>query len=171
MATILDVGLLEFFTPIFVFVLVFSLVYALLSKTKMLSESAGVNGTIAVIIGLLLLIVPEAREVITIFTPWFTLFIILVIFIFLFFMALGVKEKSLLHVATQNNAFITFAIAIIVIIFLIALSKAFGPFLLVNGEPGFWNAVKRTVFHPKALGALLLLLIASYTVGFLSQNK
>ena len=39
MATVLDLGILEFFKPIFTFGLVFAIVYAILDKFKLLGDS------------------------------------------------------------------------------------------------------------------------------------
>ena len=170
MATILDTGLLNFFVPIFVFVFVWVLVYAILIKSKLFGDNKALDATLAFAVSLLLIIVPEARNIITLFTPWFTLLVVLTLFLFLFFMMLGVKQDTITSVATKNTAFISLTVTIIVVLFLIALTKTYGPFLMVNQDPGFWNAVKRTLFHPKVFGAFFILLIASYTVGFLSMS-
>ena len=56
-------------------------------------------------------------------------------------------------------------------LFLIALTQVYGPFLVTNAEAGFWNATKRAIFHPKMIGALFVLIIAAYTVRFVASNQ
>ena len=169
MATPLDTSLIAYLTPVFVLILVYAIIYALISKLSLFGKSPVVHAAIAFSTSFLFLIIPAARTVLTVFTPWFIILVILTLFIFLFFMFLGVKEDQLASLATKNTTFITFTDAAILIIFLIALSQTFGPFLLTTNQPGFWNAVKRTIFHPKTLGAIFLLMLAAYTINYLSN--
>lgn len=171
MATIFEAtGLLDILTPIFVFILIFSIIYALLLKSKWFGDNKSFNAIIAFSVALLTMIVPQARMVISEFTGWFVLLAILVLFIFLFFLFLGVKNETMADVA-KSGTFVTFAVIFIIVLFLIALTKSFGSFLLVNQEPGFWNAVKRVLFSSRFLGVLLILMIGSYAIRFLSESK
>ena len=170
MATIFDAGILGILTPILVFIFLFAIVYALLLRIPFFGENKNFNAIIAFSIALLTLIIPEARIVVSQFTGWFILLAILVLFIFLFFIFLGVKHETLIDVA-KSGTFVTFAVIFIIVLFLIALTNAFGPFLMTNQQPGFWNAVKRVIFSSRFLGVLLILMIASYAIRFLSSSQ
>ena len=170
MATIFEAGVLSILTPILVFIFLFAIVYALLLKIPFFGENKNFNAVIAFAVALLTLIIPEARVVVSQFTGWFMLLTILVLFIFLFFIFLGVKHETLIDVA-KSGTFVTFTVIFIIILFLIALTNAFGPFLTVNQQPGFWSAVKRVIFSSRFLGVLLILMIASYAIRFLSSSK
>ncbi|MFH1276585.1 MAG: hypothetical protein ABIH82_05735, partial [Candidatus Woesearchaeota archaeon] len=88
MATVLDVGLLEYFGVIFPVILVFALVYAVLHKTKVIGESPAINAIIAVVAGLLMLLSEQALEVVNFMLPWFAvliLFLLLMIMVFKMF--------------------------------------------------------------------------------------
>ena len=170
MATILDTGLLGIITPVLVFLFIFAIIYGLLIKIKFFGDNKNFNAIIAFAVALLTLIIPEARIVVSQFTGWFVLLAILVMFIFIFFMFLGVKHESMIDVA-KSGTFITFAVIFIIILLLIALTNAFGPFLTVNNQAGFWNSVKRVLFSARFLGVLLILMIASYAVRFLSSSE
>jgi len=170
MATPLNQELLTFLTPIFVFIFVFVAMYALLLKTEFFGKQQGFNLTIAFAAAMLFFLVPEGRTVITTFTPWLLLFGFLVLAIFVIFMSLGVKSETLVGVAKETS-FIFWILLIIVILFFVALTKAFGPFLMVNNTAGFWNSTKRAIFHPKTLGVLFLLLVASFTVKYIGSNE
>ncbi len=169
MATPLDTSLLTYLTPIFVFLLVYALLHAMIAKLKIFGTNTFVHATVAFSLSFMLLILPDARNVIAHFTPWLVVLLILTLFIFFFFMALGVEDKSLSEMATKNAAFITFTVAFILVVFLISLTEVFGPFLLSTSGPGFWNATKRTLFHPKVLGAIFILITAAYAVNYLSN--
>ncbi len=170
MATILDVGFLGTLTPIFVLVFIFTVTYALFHKTKFFGDNTAFNAVAAIALSLLFIIVPEAQVIITTFTPWITILGILVLFIFMFFLSLGVKGDDMVKVA-KDSTFVTFTVIAIIVIFLIALTKAFGPLLVTNQEPGFWNALKRVLFHPRILGVFLVLAIAMYTVRFVTGES
>ncbi len=171
MATILETGLIEFLMPAIVFLFVLVTGYALLMKVKFFGSNKGLNGLIAFIIALLFFIVPQMRTVVTLFTPWVSLLTILVVALFVFFMFLGVKEEKVVKVTMESAVFMTIVIAAILILFLIALTQAFGPFLITNQEPGFWNAVKRVVFSPMVLGAFFIIILGSYAVKFIAEYE
>lgn len=170
MATLFGPEISSILTPIFVLIFVFAAVYALLSRTKFFGEKTGLNLVIAFASTMLIVLVPEAQTVMLTFTPWMAIFTMLLVFIFVFFMFMGVKEKSLTDLAS-GGGFAFWMCLIIAIIFLISLTKAFGPFLMVNQEPGFWNSVKRVVFHPKTLGVLFVLVVASYTARYIGSHE
>ena len=170
MATLFSPEFADVLTPIFVFIFVFALLYALLAKTKFFGDKSGFNLVIAFATSMLILIIPESQVVISVFTPWMGLLVVLMIFIFMFFIFLGVKSETMAEF-TKSSGFAFWVVLIIVILFLVALTKAFGPFLMTNQNPGFWNAVKRVVFHPKTLGALLVLAIAAYAIRYIGSNE
>lgn len=170
MATLFSPEFVTLLTPIFVFIFVFAGLYALLTKVKWFGDKSAFNLIIAFATAMLIFFVPETHVVITSFTPWIGLLSMLLIFIFVFLLFLGMKEKTLQEVV-GGGTFAFWMILVIVILFLVALTKAYGPFLMVNQNPGFWNSVKRVVFHPKTLGALFMLTIAAYTVRYIGSHE
>ena len=64
MASILDIGLLDFFKPIFIFLLVFAAVYALLSTTKLLGDAKKIGGLNAIIAFVLAIIVTLSKPIV-----------------------------------------------------------------------------------------------------------
>lgn len=77
--------------PIFGFVLVFVLVYAIIAKTKILGESKAINAIISFILGIIFLSFSSVRQYVTTITPWFTVLIVLLFFFFLM-IAFIIKE-------------------------------------------------------------------------------
>jgi hypothetical protein len=170
MATLFNEEIFGLLTPIFVFIFLFTGIYILLINVKIFNEKPAFTAIIAFAGSMLVFIVPEAQIVTASFTSWMALLMLLVLSIFLIFMFLGVKNETLVDIA-QDGGFVFWVVLVVIILFLIALSKAYGPFLMVNQTPGFWNATKRTIFHPKVLGVLFIFAVAAFTVRYLAANK
>lgn len=166
MATPLDVSFLGTFTPIFVFLLIFSLLYSLLIKTKFFGDNKNYLTVIAIATALLFLMNSQAQGVVALFTPWFILFVFLLLFIFLFFIFLGVKHEDIGNLF-HKPGYISIVVAGTLLLFLIALTKVYGPFLMVNNAPGFWPMTKRLLFNPRILGVVFLLAVAAYTINYI----
>ena len=192
MATFLDIGILENFSIIFVFILVFIVLYGLLEYTKpMGGDRRGLHAWIALALALIVIVIKPALFMINFMTPWFV-----VLFIFIFFGLLaarmfGASEKdsaSLIH----NRGARTFIIAVSAIILIVGISFTFGQGMLekgagvdgpvdngdvdiVGGEQestqtnDFSQNVVNTIFHPKVLGLVLILLIGMFALLFLTR--
>lgn len=162
MATPLDLGLLNIFTPLFVFILVFTIVYGVLIKVKLFG-SQPLNATIAFIVAMLTILMQEGQALINFMTPWFVIFLVIVIFIFIIFLFMGVKEESLIALVTTNGAVITTVITVIVIIFFLAISQIFGPLSIKSGLLG-------SIFNVKVLGVVFMLVVAAQIIRAISVN-
>ena len=175
MATILDTGLLNFFLPIFSFLLVFAISYAILQKTNIL-KNRNVNLAAAFAIGVLFLFTPDAIKLIQFTTPWFVVFLILLMLMFMTFMFLGVKEDQLNKVLSYPSVYWTI-IVVIIGIFLFGLTQIFGEEVQsILGKDGGSNGglivdIGKIIFHPKVLGAIFILLIASQAIRLLAPRK
>ena len=168
MATILDIGILNHFIPIFVFILIFVVMYAILLKTHLLGENKGLISLASFVIALLFIITQTATEFIQLVTPWFVVLIIVTMCFLLIFMFLGVKPETIAGVVTNESY--TWIILIILIVLLgLALTKVLGPgiaSITQEGaeEEGFMTSVGGIIFHPKILGVIFILIIASYAI-------
>ncbi len=171
MATLLDVDFVSFLSPIFIFLFLFAVFYALLKKFKIFGEKTENLSAIASLsISLLVLFSTPARTIVSAITPAFAVVFVMIFLIFLMYLFLGVKEETMIEF-TKQSTFITITTILFIVIFLIALTNAFGPILLTNMEAGFWNSTKRVIFSPKILGALFLLAVTAYTVRYLGSSK
>ncbi len=190
MATPLDIGLLVNFKIIFPFLLVFCIVYAVLTYTKIFGENnAALNAVIALVLGMMTLFSDLVTDTINLAAPWFVLLIIFSVFILLGLMAIGIKEGDI--IATIRNPEYTYitiwVIALVLVIVLGSLSQVmaekkggYGPYApggnatmtegtvdIPEQESDFW----KTLFHPKVLGMLALLLISFFTISKLTTPK
>src|SRR3989344_3951560 len=181
MATFLDIGLLKSVAIIFPFLLVFVGVYAILTKVAVLSKDKGINSIIALCVAALTLLSKDAVNVILIITPYFLL-LMLIIFFVIFALQFASGEGIKVGLGVKWDTFHWVIFIAVILILLYGLSAVFGPKLAegqsltpgIPGEPGsvqpststgsFESGAKDVLFHPKVLGAALLLLIATFTI-------
>ena len=171
MAAALDLTSFSYFAPAFVFLFIWIVLYALLTKVKLFGEKEAVNVCISFLAALMFLIVPEAVSVVAVAVPWIFLLAILILLMVMLFIFLGAKESAVTKVVTENPASLTIIFTLLGIIFLVALTNVFGPFLLTGEGTGFWEVTKRVLFHPRTLGLIFLLVIASYAIRFITAKE
>ncbi|HLF55013.1 MAG TPA: hypothetical protein VI612_04805 [Candidatus Nanoarchaeia archaeon] len=181
MATPLDITALQHFTGIFPFLLVLILVYAILTRTPIFKERQGMAALIAVLAALMTLFSQIAIKTINMMAPWFVLFIIFGILMMLAYMSFGISEKTVMDVITGDNYGGAFSFWVLSIMLIIGLGSLFtvineqkaiaelagGEEKVDTGELGFWQ----TLFHPKVLGMIVVLLIAFFTIGKMASSE
>ncbi|MEA3429877.1 MAG: hypothetical protein U9R08_01255 [Nanoarchaeota archaeon] len=182
MVSFLDLGLLQHFSFLFPVFFVFVVVYALLERYKLLGDNKGVHALIAASLGGILLFSKSALNIVTILSPWFIIFIIFLIFLFMLFMMFGVKEKDFLETIKDNKLAHWSIIVVAIFMLAAAVGKTFfaaapegttglGQAFVQGttsgvGEAAFWL----TLFHPKVLGVVFVLLIGMFAVRMLTGN-
>lgn len=185
MATPFDIGLLKDFQIIFPFIFVFTVVYAVLSYSKILGEGEGKNwlyAMIAAALAFMSLISDTVTQTISVAAPWFVLLFVFILFVVMAFMILGVREANVLNlIKDPEYSFVGWWIAALMIIIIVgSLSHViagkggyppYGENATVEGgetqESSFWA----TFFHPKILGMLAIFLIAFFTVSRLTTSS
>ncbi|MBU4502558.1 MAG: hypothetical protein KKA79_08220 [Nanoarchaeota archaeon] len=169
MATILDSSLLDHFIPIFVFLFVFIVSYSVLLKTRILGNNKGLISVASFSVSLLFIVTQSAVDLIQLITPWFVVFIIVSMCILVVFMFLGVKPETIAE-AVSSESTVWIIIIIMIVLFGLALTKVVGPSIaeITQGESGtddsFMGKIGVLLFHPKIIGVLFILLVASYAI-------
>ncbi|MBW3003079.1 hypothetical protein KY337_00825 [Candidatus Woesearchaeota archaeon] len=182
MVSFLDIGLLQHFSFLFPVFFVFVAVFAVLERFKLLGENKGVHALIAAALAGIILFSKNALSIVTILSPWFVIAIIFLIFLFLLFMMFGVKESDFVETIKENKLAHWSIIIVAFFMLLAAVGKTFfaaaggqtsglGQAFVEGttagvGEAAFWL----TLFHPKVLGVVFVLLIAMLAVRMLSGN-
>lgn len=164
----------DFFITTVIFIFLFAVLYALISKIELFGENKSVHAFIAFSSALLVVFIPETKALINFMTPWFVIFIILIIFLLIAIMALGIKQSEIADwLKNVSPGTTTTVIVVVLIIFLFACYKVFGSVLAPAGpgELGLWAAIKRVILQPKVLGVLFFLLIASSIVKFIGFKE
>ena len=181
MATPLDITALKQFSGIFPFLLTVVLVYAILSMTAWFKEKKTWAAMIAIITGFMTLLSPIAIKTINLMAPWFVLFVVFAILFVLAFMLFGFEQKAITDFIVGGEYGIgTWVMAIMLIIgigslvFVINEEKGFGELTAGNQTSvaksqdfGFWQ----TLFHPKLLGMVLILLIGFFTIRYMTKSE
>jgi hypothetical protein len=132
----IDISGIYFFMPVFSFLFVFVLVYALLAKTKVLGEGKFVHLLISFVIAAIFMTFSSLELYVRTIIPWF---VVLLVVILLILMIAGLSTKKLDDIMSKQMAWAF--IVILIIIFLIAAIKVFNPVLhpdlvITGGENG-----------------------------------
>ncbi|MBI5392056.1 hypothetical protein HZB00_03580, partial [Candidatus Woesearchaeota archaeon] len=91
MATLLDLGLLAYFMPFFIFIFIFVVLYALLERTNILGEGKRpLNLIAAICIAAVSIFAGNFAALISQVVPWIVFIIIVLVFIFFLFKSFGV---------------------------------------------------------------------------------
>lgn len=182
MATILDLGALKAFDKLFTFILVTIIIYAFLSKTEYFKDERRVFAAIiALVVGVLTLTSGIAIQTVNLMAPWFVLLIIFAMFMMLAFMMFGFSLDDIKKFVESGNfgvgnwiMWLVVIIGIGSLVYVWDQQAGFGAMTQsgnVTAEQaktqdyGFWQ----TLFHPKILGMALVLLVAFFTIKFLSE--
>ncbi len=160
-----DISILNNFLPLFVFVLIFVFLYAILEKTKLLGDSSRFNFLVSLCIAVMSMFSGSSTELILAVLPWYIFLMFFLLLLFTLFMFFGVDAKDVWpKVGGQTTVFIVMIIALIV-----SITKVFGPVFTPYAVEGTSN-VFRTIFHPRVVGAFFILLIASLLIKNISEN-
>ena len=182
MATVLDVGLIEYFSFIFPVLLIFAIVFAILQKSKAVGESPAINAIIAIIAGLLMLLSNEAMQVINFMIPWFAVAILFFILMLLLFKVFGLKDESLVT-AVKDKAVYWTLIGISLAIIGVSMGNVFGQQALEDGQGvdggvvsgdgstvsgNFEGNVFSILSNSKVLGMIIIFAIAIFAIALLT---
>ena len=183
MVTVLDTGLLKSFDVVFVVLLIWTMVFALLQKTKAIGDFIGINATIAAAIAFLSLISDTLVKLISFMITWFALVIIFLVLLLLLFQIFGVSDFSK-AVADPSVRWTIIGIGIVIVF--ASFANVFGQQLTEAsfnsgqspaevsangvGTQNFQQNIYATLFHPKVLGMIILFTIAIFAVVLLSGN-
>ena len=188
MASILDLGIIDQFSSLFAIIFVFLIIYAVLEVTKILGQNPGVHGLIALLIALMSATQPAALKVITNFSPFYVIFILFLVFLFLAATFAGFKPDEIMSVfgGKQGGAVLFLIVTIIILAF--ALAGVYGQSFLekfstgsTSTQPGnitgedtasgsFAQNFGATLFHPKILGFVLIMLVGAFAIALLTSG-
>lgn len=181
MASVLDVAGLVFFLPVFIFILIFTLLMGLLEKTKFLGDNKVLNITAAFCIAAVSVFAGRVTGLISEVVPWIVFVFVLMALIFAIYGFFGVQNKDIWALFGEPLPFILILVIVVIgisVVFESSLSPyqpgANGTAVTVSGAvPGALNPrteMIRTVTHPRLLGALFIMITAASTIHFLTKK-
>jgi len=187
MATILDATLLHGFAGVFSFLLVFILVFAVLSMSKVFKLSSGLAALFAFSLSILTLFSPRAVAVIRLVTPWYVTFFFLIFMLILASLFFSGEEG--MAIFGDGKKFMGVVVVIGILIFIIGWAKVskmnFPDNDIGNGSSVEYTinengekipiekvdtSLRSTIFSPAILGVLAFLLIGAAAVFLLSMS-
>lgn len=189
MATFIDMSILQNFSSIFTFILVFVILYAMMETVKALGEDKkSLHAIVAMIIAFLVAMSSGVVAVIQNFTPWFTMLILIIFFILFAVKMFGVKNETITDAFSKKGAILTWIIILTVVILLFSLGSGFGQKTLEQGQTdgstvsvvsgnttapantgSFNQNLYNTLYHPKVLGLILIMIIVLISMIFLTD--
>ncbi len=179
----IDVGFLSYFSPIFIFVLVFVMGYGTFQFTKLFGENKILHALIALFIAVVFLFSTTATTVVMFIAPWFTVLFIFIVFILMAYKLFGATDSQIKKVISKESSIQYFIIAVGIIILILGLGMGFGQELLESAggvmetrdaltEAGegstatasFQKNLVATLFNSKILGMVLIMIVAAFTI-------
>lgn len=159
---VVDISGIFFFMPVFSFLFVFLISYAILVKTQILGEMPFVNVLVSFILAIVFMSFSSVELYIRTIIPWFA---VLFVIVFLILLVAGLSTKNLDGIMTNKFAWII--ITILVAMFLIAAIKVFNPVLhpdlvITSGDGTQEGIVQQLsdILDSRVAGGVLLLVIA-----------
>ncbi len=156
--TTVDVSLIQTYLPILSFLLVFTVVFAILAKYKIIGESKFVNLFVSFLIATIFVSLTSAREYVVSITPWFAVFVIVSLFLLSLLGLFGKVPEGL-----KTGVGVVTVIALL-IVFLISAYYTF------SSTP-FFVALSDWVSKPRVYGILLLVLSSALVSWVLIKAK
>jgi hypothetical protein len=185
MATILDIGLLNYFSIIFPFLLIYASVVGLLGWLKFFGDNKLIHNIIAVSLAFLFVLSQALVKVVNMAVPWLILIFMLLMFLLIAYKFLGAKDEDIAKVLMRDKTVAIWIMIIFVVIILGSIAKIYfteGAPIPVGGEgsisvseenigktgvAAFWS----TLFNPQLLAVIMVLLIAVFAIMLLSSEQ
>lgn len=166
----IDISGIYFFMPVFSFLFVFLIVYAVLVKTKILGDSHFVNLLVGFIIAIIFMSFSSLELYVKTIVPWF---VVLLVCVFLVLVLAGLSTKDLDKIMTPGFGWVI--IVILILVFLISAIKVFNPvfhpdLVVTTGENVSLLEQIRESIGGQFWGTALLIIIAVIVAWVLTKS-
>jgi hypothetical protein len=157
----MDISGINFFMPVFGFLFVFLIVYAVLFKTKILGDNKFVQVLVSFVIAVIFMSFSSLDLYVKTITAWFVVLLVIVFFIL---MLIGFSDTTKI---IMKPFFAWIIVIVLIFFFLVAAIKVFNPVFhsgtLIeqgSGDNNAFTQLKDFLGTPKVFGSILLLVIA-----------
>ncbi len=173
-ATFFNVLMAGRFTGLMVFLLVFTLTYALLDKSKVL-PSKNLNAIIALAAAFLSLANPNIVKLIASLTPWFFILILVSFFILLGLLSMGLDYKVATKAMSTWGPFHSTFIGFVGFVILLVLAQVYGSQFsaIATGNSTATTGIAHTIrvlVQPQTLALMFVFLVAAFAIFFLTSS-
>lgn len=183
MATPLDLLAFQEFQGVFAFLFILIGSYAILGSAEFFKERKFPLTMISFLLAFMALSSKIAIKTVSLMAPWFVLFVLFILIMMLGFMLLGVTQKRMLEFLESGE----YAVGVWMLVILVLIGvgslavvwteetggleelRGFNETKYKSGEypvDTFWQ----TVFHPNMLGFVLVLIIAVFTLKYMTEE-
>lgn len=175
MASLLDISLLSHFSNVFVILFIFTALYAVLMFKKPFGDNKGINALLSASVAIIFIFSEDAIEVVKSTLPWYMIMVFVLIMVLIATVAFG---ASMPHVLTANIGTWVLIIALFILALNVSLrlGQQAGPFLnnqsiservagtgdVATGS--YQQNLGATLFHPKVLALMLVIMVAVFSV-------
>ena len=155
-----DVSGIAYLTPIFSFLLLFSVVFAILLKTKLLGEHKLGIAFISFLISSIFVSFRNGVQYVLTIIPWMSILLIALVFVFILLGLIG-KDMDFMNKKIGVAVLIVAVVLFLVSAFFV-FSETIGQYVPYtrNYQP---NIFSDFVFSPRVVGAIVLLIFAGLT--------
>lgn len=165
----LEIGLLSFLMPIFIFLFIFVIIYAMLLKTNIFGEKAKALNLIASLcIAAVATFAGSIIKPLTTIVPWIVFIAIILGLIFALFGFFGVENEEIWGTIGGKTLYGVIIIILVFISLVMVFEPEVSPFGSSTGEAAqgqnVQSEVVRTLTHPRVLGAIFILIVASFSI-------
>lgn len=154
----LDVSGLAYFMPIFGFLFVFTITYALLAKIKVLGSSEFANMLISFIISTTFITIASAKLYIANILPWFVVLAASLLFVLVF---VGFSQRNIENILGKRIE--TVLITLVMIVFFLSGVAVFSSMLM--------PFIKTIANQEMIIGAMLVCFTGIITSWILATNR
>lgn len=155
-----ELSTINWFLPIFAFLLVFVVIYAILKKTEILGDNNAVSLFISLIIAAFFIVQTQLVDFVVLTSSWMA--VIAIVLFFLFIVIAFIPGKSSLDFLTKGSWFGIVIFVLMVIFFLVASGYIFS--WAINWE------ILRNLASKEWFGFLILIIIAAITASTISKK-
>jgi len=185
MASLLDISLLGHFEDLFIILLIFTATYAILMVKKPFGDFKGINAMLSFAIAMIFIFSKDAINIIKDTVPWIIIMLIVLMMVQLATVSIGAEIPLSL---TRNIGTYLFVIGIIILVINIGqrVGQSAGPYLGSNesidpdnvvlggdadvGTGSFSQNFGATLFHPKVLAMILVLVVSLFAILLIGNN-
>ncbi len=194
MVEFLDTGVLAYFSIIFTFLLIFVILYGLLTLAKPFGNNKnGLYAIIAFAFAILSISSGSILNLVTFVTPWFFMLIFISFFVLFVLMIFGLKADQIK--AGMSSELRTWVIILTVVILIFGIGATFGQQTLEEGRGGtgnneprdpvvtpdpddppstatddFATNVMNALFNPQVLGLVVVMLVGAFAMFLLTKT-
>ncbi len=156
----LDVTGISYFNPIFSFVLLFVIVFAILEKTRIIGESKPIQVIVSLVLSLIFISVIEVRGYVEAIVPWFAILVIALFFV-IFLAAFGLKDMG----SIMKPWLVWVFVILLAVVFIYTGYYQFN----VPGNAGYIS-IKEWVGDKRVAGGLWLVIFGAITTFAITRK-